>query len=84
MQESRTQQPVVLPELGEGITKARVACWHVSVGDTVTAGSDVVEVVTDKATFNIEAQATGTLKAIFVDEGGEATVGETLAVIERP
>ena len=73
---------IILPELGEGITKATVACWHVKPGDSVETGQDVVEVVTDKASFNVEASASGTLKTILVPEGKDGKVGSALGVIE--
>ena len=73
---------VILPELGEGITKATVACWHARPGEDVKAGDDLVEVVTDKATFNIEAPASGVLKSVAVAEGGEGAVGAVLGTIE--
>ncbi|MCA9398947.1 MAG: biotin attachment protein [Candidatus Omnitrophica bacterium] len=73
---------ITLPELGEGITKATVACWHVKTGDTVKKDDDLVELVTDKATFNVPADGDGTVKEIYVEEGKEADVGSVLAVIE--
>ena len=73
---------VTLPELGEGITKATVACWHVKQGDRIQEGDDLVELVTDKATFNVSAEKNGTLKEILVAEGQEAAIGAALAVIE--
>ncbi len=73
---------VILPELGEGITKATVACWHTKPGDRVQEGDDLVELVTDKATFNVPADKSGVLKEILVAEGKEASVGAILAVIE--
>jgi pyruvate/2-oxoglutarate dehydrogenase complex dihydrolipoamide acyltransferase (E2) component len=72
---------VILPELGEGIQKATVACWHFKVGDKVSQDDDIVEVVTDKASFNIPAGQAGQVTQIFIEEGREAKVGETLAVI---
>ena len=73
---------IILPELGEGVTKATVACWHVKPGQSVEAGQDVVEVVTDKASFNVEAPAKGRLKAILVPEGKDGSVGTALGIIE--
>jgi pyruvate/2-oxoglutarate dehydrogenase complex dihydrolipoamide acyltransferase (E2) component len=73
---------IILPELGEGVKKATVACWHAKVGDQVTKGDEILEVVTDKATFNIEAPASGRLKSILVEDGKESPVGEVLGVIE--
>lgn len=73
---------IILPELGEGVTRATVACWHVRPGDTVEAGQDVVEVVTDKASFVIEASVSGRLKTVLVPEGKDGSVGSALGIIE--
>ena len=73
---------IILPELGEGITKATIACWHVKVGDTVTEGQEVCEAVTDKASFVIEAPAAGEIKSILVVDGKEGLVGGILGIIE--
>ncbi len=73
---------IILPELGDGITKAIVACWHVQAGQAVNAGDEVVEVVTDKASFCVEAPVKGTLKSLSVPQGVEAKVGQVLGVIE--
>jgi 2-oxoisovalerate dehydrogenase E2 component (dihydrolipoyl transacylase) len=73
---------IILPELGEGITKATIACWHAKVGDSLQAGQEVCEAVTDKASFIIEAPAAGKLKSILVNGGEEILVGHVLGVIE--
>ncbi len=73
---------IILPELGDGITKATVAFWHVKVGDKVQEGDEILEVVTDKASFNVEAPRTGVLKSIAVPEGKDGTGGGVLGVIE--
>jgi 2-oxoglutarate dehydrogenase E2 component (dihydrolipoamide succinyltransferase) len=72
---------VILPELGEGIEKAVIACWHVKVGDQVKTGDDVVELVTDKASFYVEAPSEGLVKEIKYAQGDEVSIGEVLAVI---
>ena len=73
---------IILPELGEGITHAKVACWHFQEGDRVCEGDDVVELVTDKASFNVSANCSGVLQNILVEEGKEAEIGAVLAVIK--
>ncbi len=75
-------EQIILPELGEGIQKATVACWHYKVGEQVKKNDDIVEVVTDKATFNVPTGTLGTIKEIFVEEGEEIKIGEVLATIE--
>jgi pyruvate/2-oxoglutarate dehydrogenase complex dihydrolipoamide acyltransferase (E2) component len=73
---------VNLPFLAEGVTKAGVSYWYKSEGDPVKEGENLVELVTDKATFNMPAPVTGTVKRILVREGSQAKVGELIAVIE--
>ena len=73
---------ILLPELGEGITKATVAFWHHKEGDMVGKGDEICEVTTDKAVFNVEAPADGGLKTIAVKVGQEAQVGGVLGTIE--
>lgn len=73
---------VALPFLAEGVEKASVTYWHKSIGDRVEEGQDLVELVTDKATFNLPAPSSGVLKEILIEEGNEVRVGQVLARIE--
>jgi len=74
---------ILLPELGEGIEKATVACWHAACGDKVEADDDIVEMVTDKATFNVPTGSKGVVKEIHAQIGEEVKIGSVLAVIEN-
>ena len=73
---------IVLPELGEGIKKATVAYWHCGPGKKVGPEDDLVEVVTDKATFNIPSGTEGVITKIFAGVGDEVSVGALLAEIQ--
>jgi len=73
---------VKLPPIAEGVSKANVSYWHRGAGESVKEGEDIVELVTDKATFNLPAPISGVLKEIVVPEGEEAVVGQVLARIE--
>lgn len=73
---------VILPQLGEGITQATVSYWHFAVGEHVEEGVDLVEMATEKATFNLPSPSTGILKNIYFEEGEIVKVGDILAVIE--
>ena len=72
---------VKLPHLAEGVERANVSYWHKKVGDSVKEGEDLVELVTDKATFNMPAPVSGVLKEIVIKEGDEAKVGQIVAKI---
>ena len=73
---------VVLPELGEGVSEAIIACYHHKVGDFIEKDDDVVEVVTDKATFNVPATSAGVLKKVYYQEGDKVPVGDKLFALE--
>ncbi len=74
---------VRVPNIGEGITDATISFWHVEEGDSVQVGDDMVEMATDKATFNIPAPCTGVMVEVFFEEGESAKIGEVLATIEE-
>ncbi len=71
-----------LPELTEGVNEAVVSFWHFKEGDTIKEGDEIVEMATDKATFNVPSKSSGILKKITAKEGDTVKVGDVLAVIE--
>lgn len=73
---------IILPELGEGISQATIACWHAKLGEKIVSGQEICEAVTDKASFVIEAPASGKLLSILVNDGQVGLVGGVLGIIE--
>lgn len=74
---------VILPALGEGIEKATVSYWYVKEGDNIKEKDDLVEMTTDKATFNLPSPINGVLSEILVREGDTVNIGEVVAIIEE-
>ena len=74
---------VVLPEVGEGIEKAPVSFWFFKEGEKVNEKDDLVELTTDKATFNLPSPAAGMLSEIVFHEGETVQPGEVLGAIEE-
>lgn len=74
---------VRLPELAEGVDKAVVSFWHKDIGETVLKGDDLVEMLTDKATFNVPAPVSGKLNSKSAEEGQEIKVGDIMGHIEE-
>jgi len=74
---------VTLPPLGEGIEKATVSFWYFKEGDRVEEKADLVELTTDKSTFNLPSPCAGTLAQIILSEGTSANIGEVLGEIEE-
>ena len=74
---------VKLPSLGEDAGNvATVSFWQIDVGDEIEEGEDLVELVTDKATFNVPCPFAGTLKEVKLEEGEEVKVGDVLGILE--
>lgn len=74
---------IILPELSEGVGKAIVSYWYFKVGEKVNEKDDLVELTTDKATFNLPSPCSGRLAEIIFSEGSSVKVGETLGTIEE-
>ncbi|MEA3305813.1 MAG: biotin/lipoyl-containing protein [Candidatus Omnitrophota bacterium] len=74
-------EKIILPELGEGIEEAVISLWHVAVGDDVKKGDDIVEMVTDKAAFNVPSPVSGIIKNIIHPEGDTVKIGSILAEV---
>ncbi len=70
---------IKLPFLGEGVTEATVSFWYKQEGETVSAGEDLVEVTTEKASFAVPALEAGVLESVAFKDGAKVKPGEVLA-----
>jgi pyruvate dehydrogenase E2 component (dihydrolipoamide acetyltransferase) len=73
---------VKLPRLGQGMESGTIVKWLKSEGEAVEKGEPLYELDTDKVTQEVEAEASGVLIKIAVNEG-EVPVGETIAFIGK-
>ena len=73
---------VKLPELGDGIESGDVLEIFVAVGDTISAGQDIIEMETDKATVPVPSSVGGKITKISVNEGDTVPVGGVLIEVE--
>ncbi|MFN5759225.1 MAG: dihydrolipoamide acetyltransferase family protein [Sphingomonadaceae bacterium] len=71
-----------LPDIGEGIAEAEVVAWHVRPGDHVAEDQPVADMMTDKATVEMESPVAGKVIEIAGEVGGKIAIGSTLLVIE--
>lgn len=71
-----------LPDVGEGTAEAEIVAWHADVGDEVTEGAPLVDVMTEKATVEIDAPVSGRITARRGKIGDMAPVGATLVEFE--
>ncbi|HLW46845.1 MAG TPA: dihydrolipoamide acetyltransferase family protein [bacterium] len=75
---------VVLPKLGLTQDEGTIVRWVKAEGSRVNKGEPLFEVLTDKATIEVEAPASGVLLRILVPEGATAPVATPIAVIGEP
>jgi len=71
-----------LPDIGEGIAEAEIVAWHVKVGDTVEEDGRIADMMTDKATVEMESPVAGKVVELAGEVGDVIAIGSTLAVIE--
>ncbi len=73
---------IKLPPLAEGVDSASISYWFKQPGEPVKKGEDLVELVTDKATFTMPSPLDGKIKELLINEGDSARVGQVIATIE--
>ena len=71
-----------MPDVGEGVAEAEVVEWHVKIGDRVEEDQHLVDVMTDKATIDIESPVAGTVVEVAGEVGDVIAIGSMLLVIE--
>ena len=71
-----------LPDIGEGIAEAEIVAWHVQVGDKVTEDQPLADMMTDKATVEMESPVSGIVTKIAGDAGDVIAIGAMLVEIE--
>ena len=71
-----------LPDIGEGIAEAEIVAWHVKVGERVEEDAQLADMMTDKATVEMESPVSGVVVELAGEVGDLIPIGSTLAVIE--
>ena len=75
---------LTMPKTGHIEDEATVYRWLKEEGETVDDGEPVLEVETQKAILEVEAEGAGTLLKILVPEETTVDVGTPLAIIGEP
>jgi pyruvate dehydrogenase E2 component (dihydrolipoamide acetyltransferase) len=72
---------VVMPRLSLTMKEGTVGKWYKKEGQSVEKGEPLVEVVSEKATYDLEAPASGILRKIVVSQGSDVPVDTILAFV---
>jgi len=71
-----------LPDIGEGIAEAEIVAWHVQLGDRIEEDQNIADMMTDKATVEMESPVAGTVVELAGEVGDQVAIGAALVVIE--
>jgi 2-oxoisovalerate dehydrogenase E2 component (dihydrolipoyl transacylase) len=71
-----------LPDIGEGIAEAEIVAWYVKPGDWVAEDGRLADLLTDKATVEMESPVAGRVLEVAGAEGDTIAIGSPLVVLE--
>jgi pyruvate/2-oxoglutarate dehydrogenase complex dihydrolipoamide acyltransferase (E2) component len=71
---------IVMPKIDANIEEGTVGPWRLAPGERFEKGDALVEIITDKATFELEAEQPGLLRRIVAEEKSTVPVGYVLAL----
>ncbi len=74
---------IVVPELGESVVEATVIRWIKNEGEAVSMGETLVELETEKANFEVAAEAAGVLEKIVKNADEDVVIGDVLGTINE-
>lgn len=75
---------VLIPQLDANLIDVTITGWKNAVGDSVVASETIAELTTDKAVYELEAPASGTLLTIFAETKSVVPTGYIIALIGAP
>lgn len=76
--------PVIMPKAGMAMESGIILRWLKQPGDTIARGETLLEIETDKASMEVEAETTGILLGVLHPEGATVPVTETIGWIGQP
>ncbi|MFN5630900.1 MAG: dihydrolipoamide acetyltransferase family protein [Sphingomonadales bacterium] len=71
-----------LPDIGEGIAEAEIVAWHVAVGDRIEEDQPLADMMTDKATVEMESPVAGIVTVVAGEAGDVIAIGSMLVEIQ--
>ncbi len=75
---------VRMPSVLAGATEAALARWLVSPGDSVSVGTPLAELETEKALVEYAAEEAGMVGRLLLGEGDSSAIGDPIAVLVAP
>lgn len=75
---------VIMPKMGQTMEEGTVLEWYRTEGQAVAKGEPLFQVESDKAVFDIESPASGTVRQLWFPAGTTVPVLTPMAIIASP
>ncbi len=75
---------IIIPQLDANLVDVTVTRWLKKPGDAVAAGETIAELTTDKAVYELEAPAEGTLLSVYAAEKSVVPTGFIVGLLGVP
>ncbi len=75
---------VIMPKMGQTMEEGTILEWYKAEGESVARGEPLFQVESDKAVFDIESPANGTVRRIWFPGGTTVPMLSRLALIGEP
>lgn len=72
---------IIMPKAGIDMTEGEIVSWKKKVGDKIQEGEVILEIMTDKTSMEIEAEASGILLKITHGDGETVPIAEVIGYI---
>ena len=72
---------IIMPKAGIDMTEGQIVKWLKKEGDPVSEGEIILEIMTDKTSMEIEAEASGILLKILHQDGETVPIAEVIGYI---
>lgn len=73
----------LLPDLGEGLTEAKIVEWKICVGDAVEIDQPIVDVESAKAVVELPVPFAGIIESLCGDPGDTIELGDVLVRVRQ-
>ncbi|SVE46415.1 uncharacterized protein METZ01_LOCUS499269, partial [marine metagenome] len=75
--------PIIMPRQGQSVESCILTEWKVKVGDEIAEGDVLAVIETDKASFDLESTASGTILELFWEADDDVPVLANVAAVGK-
>jgi pyruvate dehydrogenase E2 component (dihydrolipoamide acetyltransferase) len=75
---------ITIPQLDANMVDVTLTRWRKAIGDAVDTGETLAELTTDKAAYELETPAAGTLIAVYATDKSVVPTGFIVGLIGKP